>query len=567
MSYTRIIDTRVDSSTKENFSYLVKEGAQSVSFVPITSSSHSTQNTQFQLNNIADMVSRDRRMELEMSVSFTLNVTQTTGLPIDLFDGVGSVLGLKQYPLNRCVQNCTHQINQASYSLNTSQIIDGIAHQRMDELDSNFYDNTQPEVVHSYANSVGTPLSPIGSYSQTNNGTGIYKPRSLGIVVTNNTVPSGAPWNLGVTVNLVEPLISPFNNIGKKNVHGLFAITGENIALQWVSDLWNNMMAWSGNPAFTVNSITTAFQPTATLRCVYITPYPDFFNEVPRQSITHYNNYSVFTQSVANLNSGASTQISTPVCNFTNMPNKILIYIKDHATNPLATVADRYALITNISCVLDNGQPTLTTCSPNQLWELSTANGLTQPRSSFTQSLLSGVSATPIYGNGSILVLDPAINLSISNPQVTDGTPGRYIFQATIALQNATNENFTDLSLYVVAVNDAILERNGSEYRNYLLSLPYDAREKAGANNSMNYDEFIELTDNNLFISGGSWKSFWRGAKKVGKTVYDVGKKIYEKRDEIKDVLQKLKAMKGKGSTLEEELADRSNKRVDLFYN
>ena len=72
-----------------------------------------------------------------------------------------------------------------------------------------------------------------------------------------------------------------------------------------------------------------------------------------------------------------------------------------------------------------------------------------------------------------VLVISPALDLGI-RPSDTTGSGGRYIrFQ----VQNATFTNNTDtafgqVTLYVVGINSAVLERVGSQYRNYLLTTP-----------------------------------------------------------------------------------------------
>ena len=47
---TRVVDTRLEQTQENNISFVLREGAQTVSYVPLTSSSHSN-NCFLKLNN------------------------------------------------------------------------------------------------------------------------------------------------------------------------------------------------------------------------------------------------------------------------------------------------------------------------------------------------------------------------------------------------------------------------------------------------------------------------------------------------------------------------------------
>lgn len=583
MSYSRVLDSRVDNTKAEDVHFIFKEGAQNVSYTPLTSSSNSTQTTSFSLNNIADRVSRDKRLCMSLTAQFTLTCTNTAGTPQTLFNPTSNNLGFKQYPLNRCVGTIQHQINQASYSLNTNQIIDSIARIQLATDNADFYNNTQPDNITNYGDAAGSNLNPILPYSSSIVGDGIYKPRSNNIDVSGNSLTSaGTPQIVVITCTIYEPLISPFNNIGKKNQHGLYAITGENITINWVNDLFNNMLAANPNPLITINSVVPSFGQSSTLNCIYLTPYPSFFKELPQKSYSHYNNYTINTQTITQTLAPFTqlTAFSTQVATFTNVPSKILIYIKDSAGVPLISTPDRYLQINSISCTFDNGNPQLSTCSTDQLYDISVRNGLEMPRDCFAQRNLQPLAATGIYGCGSVLVLDPALDLGIREG-ITDNSAGRFVFQATINATNATADTFSNLVCYVIGINDAVLERSGSEYRNYLLSLPYDAFEKSRNMDVIHLDEYNDVKESNMFLSGGS---FW---SKIGNAFKSAGKWLWKNKSDIVKVAEKVAPMVGLGEgeggaemggymgrhgfqhrRLMDRPTDRQrDRRVDLFYN
>ncbi len=528
MAYVRVTDSRIMQLDPNDAHVAVKEGAQNVAYIPLTSASLSTSNCTFNLNNIATEVCRSRRQCMNLNqIVFTLNVTQTNAVAI--FDS----LGFHPWPLNRIISNISHQINQASYSLNLNQIIDSITKFNLESENSNFFDNTSYDAISNYANARLTAIDPIRPFTSSEPGWGVFKPRSNNIVLSAN-LGTGSPQNITVTCSLYEPLCSPFNNVGRKEDNSLYAINGEILQLQFVNDIFNNMIAASLHAGATLNSVSVQFPATCTLDCIYLTPNQDFSRHIPHNSISHYNNYSIFSIDTGAVNAGATTSVTSPVCQLTNLPFKILVYARQSDATRSAFVPDRYLQITNVqNCQLDNGSNQLSSASQNQLYELSNRNGCALDRDVWQQQVLNPFQvvngAAPIYGCGSILALDPKIDLGC-RADISDGSPGRYIFQITLALKNNTSDNFTGTTLYVIAVTNAILERSGSEYRNYLFSLPPNAIMEAKQMDPMAHAEFCEAQEANMFLSGGSVKSFFQ---KVWKFIKPAAKFAWKHKEAI----------------------------------
>ena len=99
--------------------------------------------------------------------------------------------GFKQYPLARCQQSIQHQINQASYTLNTNDVLDAISRMNFLPSDCNFYDNTCPDYIDNYAAATGRNFNPLESYASTLTGDGVYtKPRTIGFDISGNSIPA-----------------------------------------------------------------------------------------------------------------------------------------------------------------------------------------------------------------------------------------------------------------------------------------------------------------------------------------------------------------------------------------
>lgn len=531
MSFLRITDTRLMQLDPAMADVAVKEGAKNVAYVPLTSASLSTSNCNFNLNNIGSNVCRSRRQCLRLNgVTFTLNVTAVAAGPLFNLSG----LGYRSWPLNRCISTLSHQINGASYSINLNSIIDSITKFNLESENANFYDNTSYDVTSNYVTVNGTALNPLEPYTNSPLGNGVFKPRTNNITINTNTLVVGSN-TIVITCNLYEPLCSPFNNIGKSEDHSLYGINGETINIQWVNDLFNNMLSvvYSNPSNVTINSVTTSFPSTAVLDCVYLTPNENFLNEIPRKAITHYNNYSVFSSDIGAFNAGRTLSVTSQVCQFTGMPFKILIYARQSDSARNAAIPDRYLQIANVqSCTIDNGSNQLSSASIDQLYEISNRNGCVLDRDVWKQLPISGPLTTgvnQVFGCGSILALDPKFDLGISE-NISDSSGGRFVFQITLNLINNTLDDYAGVTLYVIAVNNAILMRNETEYTNGLYVLPNNAISMSKEMNSISHYEFQKAQNANMFLSGGSFKSFfskvWNGLKKAGKWVYDNRKEI-----------------------------------------
>jgi hypothetical protein len=551
--YARVLDDRLEASASNDVCFVLKEGAQTVSYVNLIASSSSTSSTNFNLNNIANSTCRDPRLCLDMEVTVTFNVNNATAGILNL---IGSDnFGFKQYPLNRCVQSIQHQINSASYTLPTNSIIDSIARLNSFPEDVDFYENTQPDIIDTYANASGSNITPLAPYSSNILGDGINKPRSLNYSITGNAVAANSVNQIVTVVcNLYEPLITPFTNVSSKNRQGLYAINGELITIAWVTDLFNNMFAFFNQTALVINSSVVTFTQTPSLRCIYLIPKEPTLAQIPRESVYSYNDYQVFTQTIVNGNFAAAAQtgtITSPVCNFSSMPAKILVYVRTADGSRNAATPDKYLLIKSISAVFDNGAPCLNNVDDagNQLYDISVANGLRMPRVAFQQGVVkaNGIGGLPpLYGCGSMLVLDPCYNLAVRETD-TVGTSGRYVLQFSANFQNNTGTAMVNPTWYIVGISNGMLERSGNEYRNFLLYTPADMINHCRALAPINQQEFESAKVGNGFLSGGSVSEMVRKAFKHLKNLpkyAEVGKELAKRG---KDALAMVRSVSGHG--------------------
>ena len=541
--FVKIVDTRLDTKSNSATCYVLGEGAQNVSYIPLVANSYSNQNVNFSLNNIATNTCRDSRLEMVISFVATLPITNTTAGSLNAINADN--FGFRSYPVARCMASIQQKINQASYTLNTNDLLDALTFINAVPKNANFYDNTQPDCVDNWSNASGSNLTPLGPYTNTLQGNGVYKNRSLNYeIISGNTIAGNGSGSVVVQGTLVEPLITPFNNISKDDEPGLFSINGEIISIQWVSNLFNAMFAYAlpTGLTFTLNSVPTCslngvgwtgslpFTPP-TLNCIYITPYESQIPKIPKQSIYHYNDYVQYNNNIAsNVAPGGVVNLVSQVAQFTNVPQYILIYARpsNSVRDSLAGcgIPDVYMTIDNLSIQWDNGQPIFAQASTHQLYNVSEKNGLCMNREQFMGKLLNASlvasGAQPIHGVGSVLVVSPTLDLS-ARPHTTAGSPGRYVMQITRGTAtNNTSQTYSKVDLYIVGITNGILERMGSEYRNYLLNISDKQLYQANMASPITRKMFMSQKFSNAFLSGGGISDF---IKNLASSAYGMAKR------------------------------------------
>jgi hypothetical protein len=233
----------------------------------------------------------------------------------------------------------------------------------------------------------------------------------------------------------------------------------------------------------------------------------------------------------------SQNQNVTVQVNAQTVPSKVVVFIRAPEAQRNGTTPDCYASINSVVVQLDNGNTVLNAASPRKLYDISRQNGLaTDTFPMWSQYNLAGVTGGSYYGSGSVLVLDPAKDLSISNQMLTNSSAGKYTMNFTINYSNV--QNIAQATCFVFTINDSLLMRTGRAYETKLLS--YSQEEVANAKRDANFIELSEYEEakmNNLFLSGGSFKSvfkkLWDNREKIkegihhAKKAYEVGKQAY----------------------------------------
>jgi len=505
-----ILDTRLESSNGQGVTFALEQGAKYLQYSVKQAISFSNQGGSFILDPTGDLTCRDPRILLEVpGVTVTINATNTGGSTHSLI--TSDNFGLKQYPLTRSMTSVNHQINAASYPFTPYNILDALARLNSDSPDANFYDATQPDLADSYANATGSAINPLGPFSNEAAGQGIFKTRTPQFTVTNNSYTAGTTQSSVITFDIQEPLITYYTNIGSKDRRALYGITNETVQFSLCNNLVQSMIAFFKPVAdFTINSITidltAGSASNARLHTVILTPPDALIPMIPHQSVYQHPIYELQSFNTGACAAGATLSFNQTV-NFNSIPDKILIFTKLAMDQYATDAPDKYLSLESIALTFDNQQPCLTSAIPRKLWEVSTRNGLCIPWKCWNQQVLNSSlvagGATALYGCGSVFVASPALDLSVRSGAGA-GSAGRYVLNIQSSFKNKTGTSFASCTSYVVGVNQGILERNGSVYRDYQQAFPIDIMKYAGLGGYVTQQHCKDMVRDNSFLSGGA---------------------------------------------------------------
>jgi hypothetical protein len=530
--FLRVRDERLNTSDIRDAKYIVKEGPRT-SYTVLPPQNVNTGNLVYQLNNVGPNVGRNRQIWVNPQCTVVL-----TGTGLNALTAQGQ-LALKAWPFNRCVGQIQHTLNGATESYLSNQIIDFLARLKTGAQCMQPYDNTQPDNATDYTTGTAN-ISPLNNYTSTILGD-VQHPRNIGIV---SAVASAGNTVLTVTLNWWEPLITPFSAIGDnaKNLPAVYAIDGETINVVFANAL-SDLLAY--NPTSVTVSSTVVTLNSCTMFLEYITARDLVLPEV---SLYQFPKYQRFQSQITSgtlppttPSPGMAPSSITVQINAQTMPSKIICFIRCPEGLRTASTPDCYASITALQVQLDNGTTLLNGASQRKLYDISVQNGLTDVYGVFAQYNLSNIPANPYYGAGSVVILDPAKDLSISQEEgLSNCSAGKYTIQITMNYTNA--QPIAGATAYAFVVNDAVLVRQGRSYVSKLLA--YSKEEIINAQRDARFvelEEYEEARQNNLFLSGGSFKSFFKrhwdnrhnyinSAKQayaLGKQAYDAGKQAH----------------------------------------
>jgi hypothetical protein len=537
-----IVDSQLEDINSE-ITLPIITGAQSSTYATFNSQ-QSSGNSQINFNiavpSLSTAVSRHFLVQSTISLKISFVGTTTAHQWIGgstLFD-YGNSNALQAFPLNALLSTLQSNINNCNLSVNTREIMAGLMKMyNYEELSK--YNSMTPALVDSFYqdfqdglqsnNNVLSNYS-TGGFAKEYQPRGTFVATAVGYITVNGIQTIQQPDALFVQANgdgtspveyiiltftTTEPLLflSPYISGLSNNQASFLGINSLTITMN-LGDcsriMSNASYAMTGTaitaPSSSVKTIDTVtlVETTANkLLLNFFTLPPNLFARIEPKNTVNFNQYSSWNYTSSTpIAPGASTTIQMNNIQLNQIPNKILIYCRNSALTTYDS--NWFFVITSINLSMANRSGLLSSATPIQLYEMSVSNGLQMSYYEFSGSGMSNTGGTsttsgtpgPVSTIGSILVIDPALNLSL-DPQYTNCSSGQFNVQFTVTIQNQCKIGTASIipTLYLVVCNGGLFttETGTSSVYTSLITqeMCLDTKDKTPVMDSHTYHEEV----------------------------------------------------------------------------
>ena len=493
-----------------DLTYQIKSGAAQCTYQTFGASSTSNSALNISVQVPSENVIMGRDVLLTSGLTFTVKIGP--GVPVgDPAFQYGLDMSLAAFPLSAIMTTLTAQINNTTCSINLQDCLPSLL--RMNNSRELYrYNGMTPslpdQVYCNYTDAVGCTNNPMGgikngSYDvdQTPRGAHpcnilIYRKDRLGVPTDASPVSTDAldTWDVVISTVVTEPLfLSPFifgnpeyNSQGIMGINNMVLTMNIDTTLKrmfscGLEDSQQNIIPativagtiahppLAGQPAILANdllftasqfgAIKPPTQPSLLVKFLSVQPSDviQSKNVVPYMS---YPRYITSTVGGGVLAQGQSRTITSSNLQLNQLPDLFIITVRKPMASQTIADSNFFLKIQSISVNLNNQSGLLSSASPEQLWRLSERNGSTQNWLEFSgmsignSDVIAGV-GTPLGTTGSMLVLDPAYDLSLPD-YLSSGSLGNYNFQFSLEVFNQSTQDFVP-EVCVICVNSGVM--------------------------------------------------------------------------------------------------------------
>lgn len=491
-----VLDSRIhDISDKVDIA--VESSAAQSTYQNFKSVNNSNSSITFNVNIPSENIAVDRRILMNTTLKFEVNISD---VPVgSVAFQWGATDGLGQFPLNGLFQQVQATINNVAVSVPLEDVMAPLLRmcdqKEVCKMNSTL---TASYIDQNISNLIGAEQyasNPLGGMNYTNydqrvQGRGCVNPTFISLIQYNdagglvNYSPicqtAGNTFKIQIAVVLTEPFLflSPFSGLVKSKDEACFlGINNMNIVCNMKTNYYSMYkttnsdythtlaLGWDGGSAFTnpqllMNFLTLQPEQYSTINTRNVLPIQDY----PRYVSTD-------TQTILATNTTTHT-FNFPIIQLNQVPDTILICVKPNK-NTASTSAgvsvpnydkftqSQYYSITSAQISFNNISGILSSCSQEQLFNISKKNGSQQSYSDFFgQMILAG--GAPSYleqglpAQGSILVLKPVYDFNLPS-FLTGGSLGQFGLQIQLTCKNYTGYAFTQSDMVLIAVNNGIM--------------------------------------------------------------------------------------------------------------
>ena len=386
-------------------------------------------------------------------------------------NNVGAVC-MQSFPFHRCATNVQTTLNNSQIDIDMPSYLPSML-QLVDQEDLREYSSQCPVLMDRYlnypdSNKYGVANSPFAGYDVSS-----FKSQILGrgsfpinITVVDHQPAAddslikdadGDTWLITFTVDTVEPILLPPWCIGKYGDDSADAFLGVNrINLKYSMSADARRAVSSALPNGTVTTTLTGVSQGTSLIVQYMNS--DATQLIPERCIYNFLQVYNYSTQVGALAANTAVNASFNNLQLGEVPSLMVLYARETVATSSARSSDFFLPITNLSISFNNRVSLLSQFSPSELYALSKRNGLknvdffqflgSAQRYNAAQDSINAALNT-LYLAGSIIIIDPARDLSISNPYISDASTGQFnlSWKADVKNNKATAVTFELVTL------------------------------------------------------------------------------------------------------------------------
>ena len=451
-------------------SFVIVKGGQTVTYQQYPATAYSTSSFNFITNPPGRKNVLDRVAIIEVDVNLAFSGPG---------DGSGTLMiqsgrdAFRAYPISSITQTLTCQINGFPVTIELSDVAHLLSRFHTNMENKNSYLSIFPQMEDNYQNYAdadnanNNPLAPYHTNS-TQQPRGAYP-----MVITNNTNTSA-----NVRATLREYITLPpfiFDGHEAGGLTNLDTLQFDFTLSTALARIWSRSTA--NHVPISNGGITVTFPSAPKLFLGWITPR--LTQEIPRVMTYPYFQISRYVSSGNDeLGPNASNDLQSQVIQFSSIPRKLYIFAKqsntiiNNSVQNQVKYTDTFLKITKININWDNIDGVLSGASPNNLYELSVANGMKMPFvewNGLSYDCGQNVGSTPVTLGLSAgpVCLELGKDLGLRDNQA-EGMLDKINFQVTVSVTNVNQTETLKPDLYVVAVYDGVLEIFDNSARAYI---------------------------------------------------------------------------------------------------
>jgi hypothetical protein len=489
-------DSRLDCT--DAVSYAVHKGGQNMTAAQFQAISATPSSVTFNIQVPSEQTIIDRRVMWRSTVLLALDIIAPAGVnPINL--AVSDALAA--FPLHQLTSVMTATINNNSVSLNVRDVLPALLrfHDRRELERYNGMTPVMYDLLANYADGIGANLNSLGSWA--NAADNDLLPRgafqldaitcgaagltSLPPPLLPTPAQIAAGWNFNnanstiyIQFTVAEPLLlSPFIWANpQSNNQGFYGVQNMNFVFN-IGDatrVWrsaNAVLSVGNNPfnqTFIKAARVAAFSNT-NLLFNFLTPHPsDLFParnavpywEAPRFITAPGKSFGAYTPTSTSSSPPAVDSLSTSSLQLNQIPDKLIIQVR----NPLGSTAwgqpDAFLLIRGISINFNNQSGILASASTQDLYRYSVENGYNGTWNEFN-GLATVPDPTTGFGreiptSGSLLILEFGKDIQLTEDYYASGSLGNFNLQINLQVANQFPYAITP-EIVVITVNSGLL--------------------------------------------------------------------------------------------------------------